>query len=162
MNKTTQFIQHLNSTFGKIEIQANVNGVTSLRFEQTTDAPDFTNQHTESAAEQLTEYFAGQRSNFDIPIVLNGTEFQKKVWEQLLKIPLGETFSYADIARKINNPKAVRAVGSANGRNPIAIIVPCHRVIGSDGSLTGYAWGTTRKQRLLTLEKTIRTNTSAI
>jgi len=103
-------------------------------------------------ARQLAEYFAGQRREFDLPLDLRGTDFQKRCWQELLKIPYGETRSYADIARAIGNPAAVRAVGLANGQNPIAIIVPCHRVIGSDGSLTGYGGGLDVKRKLLELE----------
>ncbi|MFZ3211541.1 MAG: methylated-DNA--[protein]-cysteine S-methyltransferase [Terriglobales bacterium] len=101
---------------------------------------------------QLEEYFAGRRRGFDLPLDLRGTDFQKRCWQELLKIPHGETRSYAEIARAIGNPAAVRAVGLANGKNPIAIIVPCHRVIGSDGSLTGYGGGLDVKRQLLELE----------
>jgi len=103
-------------------------------------------------ARQLEEYFAGRRRQFNLPLDLRGTDFQKRCWRALLKIPYGETRSYADIARAIGKPSAVRAVGLANGQNPIAIIVPCHRVIGSDGSLTGYGGGLENKRRLLELE----------
>lgn len=101
---------------------------------------------------QLQEYFAGERRQFDLPLDLRGTDFQKRCWQALLKIPYGETRSYADIAQAIGNRAAVRAVGLANGQNPIAIIVPCHRVIGSDGSLTGYGGGLATKRKLLELE----------
>ena len=103
-------------------------------------------------ARQVEEYFAGRRREFDLALDLRGTDFQKRCWRELLKIPYGETRSYADIARAIGNPAAVRAVGLANGQNPIAIIVPCHRVIGSDGSLTGYGGGLENKRKLLELE----------
>ncbi|ARP82972.1 cysteine methyltransferase [Bordetella genomosp. 8] len=102
---------------------------------------------------QLEEYFSGQRYRFDLQLDFDGTEFQKKVWTALLDIPYGETCSYADIAMRIGNATAVRAVGAANGRNPISIIAPCHRVIGSSGALTGYAGGLEAKQTLLTLER---------
>lgn len=102
---------------------------------------------------QLGEYFRGQRKNFDLPIALNGTQFQNAVWSELRKIPYGTTATYAEIARGIGRPKACRAVGRANHVNPIAIIVPCHRVIGADGSLTGYGGGLEKKQYLLSLEK---------
>ena len=102
---------------------------------------------------QLVEYFAGKRTAFTIDLDMTGTQFQKKVWEALLTIPFGETRSYADIARQVGNPKAARAVGAANGRNPISIITPCHRAIASDGSLTGFAGGLDAKQYLLTLER---------
>ena len=102
---------------------------------------------------EIKEYLNGNRKKFDIPIKLNGTGFQKKVWNELLKIPYGETCSYKDIAIRINNEKGVRAVGMANHNNPIAIIVPCHRVIGKNGKLVGYAGGIDIKSKLLEIEK---------
>lgn len=101
---------------------------------------------------QLSEYFAGKRLAFDLELDFAGTDFQKKVWNALLAIPYGETRSYIDIAIQVGNPRAVRAVGAANGRNPISIIAPCHRVIGADGSLTGFAGGLAAKHCLLRLE----------
>ena len=103
--------------------------------------------------QQLDEYFAGKRKKFDIPIKLDGTDFQIKVWKELLKIPYGETCSYLDIAKCIGNPKAYRAVGMANNKNKIIIIVPCHRVIGSNKKLVGYACGLDVKEKLLELER---------
>ncbi|MCF8056960.1 MAG: methylated-DNA--[protein]-cysteine S-methyltransferase [Desulfocapsa sp.] len=102
---------------------------------------------------QLLEYFAKKRTQFDLPIAFSGTEFQQKTWQALLTIPYGETCSYSEQAALIENSKAVRAVGGANSRNPIAIVVPCHRVIGKSGKLTGYAGGLASKKFLLTLEK---------
>lgn len=102
---------------------------------------------------QLQEYFKGQRQKFDLPLEFDGTEFQKQVWQALLQIPYGETRSYLDIATAIGNKKAVRAVGAANGRNPISIIAPCHRVIGASGALTGFAGGLEAKALLLSLEQ---------
>jgi methylated-DNA-[protein]-cysteine S-methyltransferase len=104
------------------------------------------------AARQIGEYFAGTLTRFDLPLDFHGTEFQKSVWAALLTIPFGETRSYADIARQIGRPTAFRAVGAANGRNPISIVAPCHRVIGTSGALTGFAGGLEAKQRLLALE----------
>jgi len=101
---------------------------------------------------QLDEYFAGTRTAFDVPVRLHGTEFQRAVWAQLCAIPFGSTISYGELARRVGNPGAARAVGSANGRNPIAVIVPCHRVIAGDGSLGGYGGGIARKTTLLDLE----------
>jgi methylated-DNA-[protein]-cysteine S-methyltransferase len=109
------------------------------------------------AVEQLDAYFAGDRREFDVELDLVGTNFQRRVWEALLTIPYGETRSYSCIAVQIGSPGAVRAVGLANGRNPIGIIVPCHRVIGANGSLTGYGGGLERKQTLLELEKAAAT-----
>lgn len=103
---------------------------------------------------QLKEYFAGTRNSFKLELDFTGTDFQKLVWQALLTIPFGETRSYSQIARQIGNPKAVRAVGAANGRNPISIIAPCHRVIGASGELTGFAGGLQAKQYLLALEGT--------
>jgi len=103
-------------------------------------------------AKELTEYFAGQRSRFSVPLDFAGTEFQKAVWQALLGIPYGETRTYAGIAKEIGRPSAVRAVGAANGRNPISIIAPCHRVIGTNGKLTGFAGGMETKAFLLKLE----------
>jgi methylated-DNA-[protein]-cysteine S-methyltransferase len=105
-----------------------------------------------AAVRQLHEYFAGRREDFDLPLVLDGTDFQLRVWRKLRTIPYGQTISYLQLAEKIGNPKAVRAVGLANGSNPIPIIIPCHRVIGSDGSLTGFGGGLPTKQKLLALE----------
>lgn len=102
--------------------------------------------------QELGEYFEGKRKSFDLPLRLHGTEFQKKVWEALRQIPYGETRSYQDIARIVGNPVACRAVGGANHRNPVLILVPCHRVIGSNGTLTGYGGGLEMKQYLLELE----------
>lgn len=106
----------------------------------------------EDAAKQLDEYFAGERRAFDIPLQFAGSEFQKSVWHELLKIPYGETISYGELARRIGSPKSVRAVANATGANAISIFVPCHRVIGSDRSLTGYAGGMEAKRKLLKLE----------
>ena len=102
---------------------------------------------------QLTEYFAGKRQQFDLPLDFAGTEFQQKVWQALLSIPFGETRSYRDIAEQIGNVKAVRAVGAANGKNPISIIAPCHRVIGMNGKLVGFAGGLGNKDILLKIEQ---------
>ena len=106
------------------------------------------------AERQLKEYFAGNRNKFELELDFTGTDFQKQVWQALLTIPFGETRSYSQIAQQIGNPKAVRAVGAANGRNPISIIAPCHRVIGASGELTGFAGGLQAKQYLLALEGT--------
>lgn len=112
----------------------------------------FNEQPFEEAARQLDEYFRGERTEFDLPLALSGTEFQVQVLEELRKIPYGETVSYGDIARRIGRPKAVRAVGAANGRNPLPIFVPCHRVIGTSGDLTGFGGGLDTKALLLRLE----------
>jgi len=102
---------------------------------------------------QLTEYFAGERREFELPLDMRGTQFQKDVWDALVGIPFGETRSYGDLARQLGNPAASRAVGAANGKNPISIVVPCHRVIGSSGKLTGFAGGMDVKALLLAMER---------
>ena len=106
----------------------------------------------EEVERQLGEYFEGSRREFELPLGFQGTPFQEKVWRELCVIPYGKTISYADLAKRIGNPKAIRAVGRANGLNPIAVVVPCHRVIGSDGTLTGYYYGVELKRSLLELE----------
>jgi methylated-DNA-[protein]-cysteine S-methyltransferase len=107
------------------------------------------------AAEQLRQYFAGERTAFDLPLAPRGTEFQRQVWHALLEIPFGETTSYGELAQRLGSPGASRAVGLANGRNPIGIVIPCHRVVGSAGSLTGYGGGLERKRLLLDLESRV-------
>ena len=109
-------------------------------------------EHFAVVTEELREYFAGQRRGFDLPLHLSGTPFQLAVWAKLQEIPYGTTVSYADLALAIGRPKAVRAVGAANGQNPVPIVVPCHRVIGKDGSLTGYGGGLEIKATLLRIE----------
>ena len=103
-------------------------------------------------ARQLAAYFAGERTEFDLPLRLEGTDFQRSVWEQLVRIPYGQTWSYGELAARLGKPGASRAVGLANGKNPVGIIVPCHRVIGASGSMTGYGGGLDRKVRLLAFE----------
>ncbi len=116
------------------------------------DLVEGTNEVIEQADKELQEYFAGKRKKFTVPLDLRGTEFELKIWNQLLKIPYGQVVSYSDIAKRIHNPKSVRAVGGANHSNPVAIIVPCHRVVGKNGSLTGYGGGMDKKRLLLDLE----------
>jgi methylated-DNA-[protein]-cysteine S-methyltransferase len=104
------------------------------------------------AVKQLREYFAGRRAEFDLPLAPEGTEFQRTVWRNLQDIPYGETISYGELAKRVGNPKASRAVGAANGQNPIPIVIPCHRVIGANGKLTGFGGGLPTKEALLALE----------
>ena len=108
-----------------------------------------------TAKRQLSEYFDGTRRDFELPLAPDGTVFQRRVWDELCRIPYGETISYGELAHRIRKPTASRAVGAANGRNPLAIIVPCHRVIGADGTLTGYGGGLPTKQALLALERRV-------
>jgi len=105
---------------------------------------------------QLAEYFAGERTAFDVPLKLTGTPFQRRVWEELLQIPFGETVTYQELARRLGKPSASRAVGHANGCNPVSILVPCHRVVGASGKLTGYAGGLARKRWLLEWERSVQ------
>ncbi len=149
--KTSQYIDYLDSPLGPVEISASDTGVESVYFAESQQEIS-PNQITEQCKQQLIEYFYGKRKEFQLPLTPKGTNFQRQVWKKLAGIPYGETKSYSDIAVQLNNPKAVRAVGAANGKNPISIIVPCHRVIGSNGTLTGYAGGLKRKSWLLNLE----------
>ena len=147
-------VKIIDSPIGKLTLMADENALRAVYME-TSVAPQGELRSTpllERAAVQLEEYFAGKRTDFDLPLEPIGTEFQTEVWKALTKIPFGQTCSYADIARTIRRPKAMRAVGAANGQNPIAVIVPCHRVIGADGSLTGYGGGLPRKKWLLSHE----------
>ncbi|RMX07906.1 methylated-DNA--[protein]-cysteine S-methyltransferase [Corticibacter populi] len=114
----------------------------------------------DAAAAQLRAYFEGRRQRFDLPLAPRGTEFQRQVWRQLATIPYGRTVSYAELAAQLGRPRAVRAVGAANGRNPLPIVLPCHRVIGSDGSLTGFAGGLETKRWLLALEDALPTGSN--
>lgn len=110
-------------------------------------------QQFSKALAQLDGYFNGRLKQFDLDLEIQGTDFQKRVWQELVKIPYGQTISYGELAKRIGNPKASRAVGMANGKNPVSIIIPCHRVIGTDGSLTGFGGGMDVKQQLLSLEQ---------
>jgi methylated-DNA-[protein]-cysteine S-methyltransferase len=114
-----------------------------------------------AAARQLAEYFAGERRTFELRLAPAGTDFQRRVWRQLARIPFGATISYGELARRLGNPKATRAVGAANGANPLPIVLPCHRVIGADGGLTGYGGGIERKRRLLALERRVTSRGTA-
>lgn len=141
------------SPLGTIKISADNDQIVGLDFVDDASGPATKHPVLTECRRQLDEYFAGQRNTFDIAIHQDGTDFQGQVWRELMRIPYGRTVSYQHIAKNIDRPKAVRAVGLANGQNKIAIIVPCHRVIGSDGSLTGYASGIWRKKALLQLEQ---------
>ena len=146
----------LNTSIGTLRLVSNGTHLTAIEFPGRHNKEGGQRQRMDAVltkcAAQLTEYFSGERCHFDLPLDAGGTAFQQTVWAALADIPFGELRSYADIANSIGKPKAVRAVGAANGRNPIPIVVPCHRVIGSDGSLTGFAGGLPMKTTLLTLE----------
>ena len=140
------------SPIGEISIIEEENKIIEISFGVKSGIKQGSSLLLEKTKNELQEYFDGKRMEFDIPIKLNGTDFYKKVWNELKKIPYGETRSYGEIAERIGNPKASRAVGMANHNNPISIIVPCHRVIGKNGALTGYAGGIDKKRFLLNLE----------
>ncbi|CAA6814643.1 MAG: Methylated-DNA--protein-cysteine methyltransferase (EC, partial [uncultured Thiotrichaceae bacterium] len=143
------YIDYLNSPVGLVEIKASEQGVSHVDFVNIENHTVNSNSHTDHCKQQLEEYFSGTRQEFDLTLDQRGTDFQRSVWGKLVEIPYGVQKAYRDIAEALDNPKAVRAVGAANGRNPIAVIVPCHRVIGSNGTLTGYAGGLERKAWLL-------------
>lgn len=174
MTNTDTYYTLCLSSIGEIAICASKEGITALAFQQGAapleipsdtfiDAKSLTainkpesekqSAFLIAAVQQLEEYFSGERTEFSLTLAPQGTEFQKKVWQALTQIPFGETVSYGWLAKKINNEKAVRAVGTANGANPIALIVPCHRVIGANKKLTGYAGGLALKAKLLMHEE---------
>lgn len=140
------------SCVGNILIEADNIAITRIQFNNS-NVSCYSSSLEQEAAKQLDEYFKGKRKKFDLPLNLKGTEFQKKVWEVLKQIPYAQTRSYKEIAMMIGNKNASRAVGMANNKNPCPIVVPCHRVIGSNGSLVGYALGLDIKKKLLDLEK---------
>ena len=155
-------IRHLDSPIGVLTLVASAAGLTHVLFEGQDpvdvglpgDLPESADNPTlEAAAAQLGEYFAGDRREFDLPLDLRGTDFQVDAWWALATVPYGETRSYGEQADAIGRPGAFRAVGAANGRNPIPVILPCHRIVGADGSLTGFAGGLDTKRRLLNLEQ---------
>lgn len=149
----------LDTAIGRLTVARDAQGLTCISFEDDDAGSEQRTQWKRDdealrpAVRQLTEYFEGQRKVFELPLSMNGTPFQKRVWQALSELPYGTTTSYAKLAHRIGSPSSARAVGGANGRNRIAIVIPCHRVIGADGSLTGYAAGKNRKQWLLELEE---------
>lgn len=150
----------INTPLGFTEIQGDENGISKIHVmnedvEISTKIPE----ELKEAVLQLQDYFDGKRTTFTFPLNPSGTDFQKKVWEELLNIPFGKTCSYLDLSKKLGDVKAIRAVASANGKNPLWIVVPCHRVIGTDGSLTGYAGGLWRKKWLLEHENPVKQET---
>lgn len=144
--------------FGPARVSVDANGaVTVFSFGAGEDGGG----NNPAVARQIEEFFAGKRQAFDFALAPKGTDFQKRVWAELVKIPFGETISYGELARRIGNPAASRAVGRANATNPIAVIVPCHRVIGTNGKLTGYAGGIELKDKLLAWERAVRCGRAA-
>ena len=142
------FSAYIETPIGLVEVLASNEVILSVLFVDKAKQEN-TNNLTDIAVLQLGEYFNGDRQQFDLPLSFQGTEFQNNVWQALLDVGYGKTSSYKSIAEKIENPRAVRAVGAANGKNPLTIVVPCHRIIGANGSLTGYAFGTNKKAWLL-------------
>ena len=150
----------INTPLGFTEIQGDENGISKIHVmsenvEISTKIPE----ELIEAVLQLQDYFDGKRTTFTFPLNPSGTDFQKKVWDELLNIPFGKTCSYLELSKKLGDVKAIRAVASANGKNPLWIVVPCHRVIGTDGSLTGYAGGLWRKKWLLEHENPVKQET---
>jgi methylated-DNA-[protein]-cysteine S-methyltransferase len=161
MNTTYKYTT-MKSPVGELKLIANENGLAAILWEKDRENPgrvklsplieDKNNEILKATKQQLTEYFLGKRKVFDVPLDFKGTKFQKEVWAALLYIPYGETRSYGQLAKQLKRPNASRAVGAANGKNPISIIAPCHRVIGASGKLTGFAGGLQAKALLLELE----------
>lgn len=149
----TAFIQ---SPLGITKIVGDADGISIISILSEGEISTKIPKNLKECVSQLQEYFNGQRQGFDFKLNPQGTDFQQKVWQELLKIPFGKTMSYLDLSKKLGDAKAIRAVASANGRNPLWIVVPCHRVIGTDGSLTGYAGGLWRKKWLLEHESPSR------
>lgn len=152
------FVHYTESPVGRITIISTEEAILGIAFEEERHPRDRSGAIESAKAilldaeRQIQEYFGGWRQSFDLPLAPVGTEFQQLVWAELQRIPFGETIAYSELARRLGREKAVRAVGAANGRNPIGIVIPCHRVIGADGSLTGYGGGISRKEYLLRLE----------
>lgn len=156
---TTIKHQYIESPLGTLQIGISGDQIVHVKFshEYIVDEKEvaiISNQITQKAEKQFDEYFSGKRFHFDLPLLIDGTPFQKRVWKELQSIPFGKTISYAQLARRLGDVKCIRAAASANGKNPFAIIIPCHRVIGSDRSLTGYAGGIEKKRWLLDHENT--------
>ena len=149
----TVFIQ---TPLGIAKIEGDENGISIISVTQEGDLSSEIPKNLKNSVTQLNEYFEGKREEFTFKLNPKGTEFQQKVWQELLKIPFGKTMSYLDLSKKLGDVKAIRAVASANGKNPLWIVVPCHRVIGTDGSLTGYAGGLWRKKWLLEHENPLK------
>jgi methylated-DNA-[protein]-cysteine S-methyltransferase len=145
----------LETPIGFVRVTANVNGICSIGFQTQPEVEPKASPLTESAIHQLRSYFHGELREFSLPLTPSGTAFEISVWNNLMHIPYASTCSYLDIANRMNNPKAVRAVGKANGSNPIAIVIPCHRVVGAGGSLVGYSGELWRKRWLLDHESRV-------
>ena len=152
---------YLESPIGTLEIKADESSIISILFlDNATHEKENTNDVIETCRKQLKEYFSESRKQFEIPLNFSGTDFQNKVWQQLQTISFGKTISYLQMAKNLGDPNCIRAAGTANGKNPFAIVVPCHRVIGSNGDLVGYAGGLWRKQWLLEHEGNLQKQVS--
>lgn len=148
---------YMNSPLGTLEIEGNGHGVAAITFlDNDISATTVIPENLREVVQQLNEYFSKERTDFNLKLNPQGTDFQIKVWNKLQTIPFGKTASYLDMAKTLGDPKVIRAAASANGKNPISIVIPCHRVIGSDGSLTGYAGGLHRKKWLLEHESPVK------
>ena len=156
MNEKELTFTYFKSPLGMIELSATENGISSLYFVSEAKQKSAQNKILSDCVKQLEEYFENKRKEFSIPLDMQGTDFQKKVWNELLNIPFGKTISYLQLAKRLGDEKSIRAVGGANGKNPVSIIVPCHRVIGSDGTLVGYGGGLDKKKLLLELEGALK------
>ena len=160
MNATTRF-DFVASPLGTLRLTASADGLTGIHFDGQPHAPAADSRWLREpafaplrhAAMQLAEYFAGRRRSFDLPLAPAGTPFQHAVWDAIATVVAGATISYTELARRAGHPTSMRAAGAATGRNPLSIVVPCHRIVGADGSLTGYAGGLARKRALLALER---------
>lgn len=160
MNATIRFV-FIVSPLGDLRLTATAEGLAGIHFDGEPCAPPLDPAWVEApaflplhrGAVQLAEYFAGRRRTFDLPLAPRGTPFQHAVWDAIATVAAGATISYAELARRAGRPGSARAAGAATGRNPLAIVIPCHRIVGADGSLTGYAGGLARKRALLTLER---------
>lgn len=144
----------MNTTVGPVTVASTDRGLAAVQFGNSVpNGAVVDNSANREIVKQLSEYFEGKRTRFELPLDVEGTPFQKSVWNELLRIPYGETRSYGDIAKALGKPAAARAVGMANHNNPVAIVIPCHRVVGQNGSLTGYAGGLQLKEQLLSIER---------
>ena len=155
MNRNTE-TAFFKTPLGVAKIIGDENGISKISIQDNGEITERIPAVLEEVVHQLQDYFEGKRTDFDFKINPKGTEFQQKVWQSLIEIPFGKTMSYLDLSKKLGDVKAIRAVASANGKNPLWIVVPCHRVIGTDGSLTGYAGGLWRKKWLLEHENLAR------
>ena len=158
---------YFDSPAGRLLLAASDDGIIRIAFHsqltgQDIDCPEASQKHLVQLKSELKEYFEGKRNSFDVPLVLHGSEFRKKVWKAVSEIPYGKTVSYLELSKTLGQPEAIRAVANANAHNPLLIVIPCHRVIGSNGELTGYAGGLPQKRFLLELEGSLHRNQTVL